>query len=312
MILPLALCLAFYQWQSAGHRSRRTTWRMVLENLARSEPLDCFLLVLIATVLLVSLVFYFSRMGLISMLVSLGVMAGVVWTDRRHSPLPVALILLLLAGGVAAAAWVGVGPVVERFEQLPRNEHLSGGIEGRVALWKDAVKLIQRHPWTGVGLGSFEYAFANVQSIRLTYIADHAHNDYFELTSEMGLPCAELLFSLFFWLAARMLQASLTRALSIGTLGSTSALLVHSVADFNLYIPANAQMFSVILGLGYALSLDVRADMHAAAIGTSEGGNFPGRLASCYAFLLRASGSVYPGEFICLGAIKCHHRRGNG
>jgi O-antigen ligase len=113
-----------------------------------------------------------------------------------------------------------------------------------------------------VGLGCFEVAFTAVQSVQLTYVADHAHNDYLELTAELGLPAAVLFFSLLFWVAGKILGASrcarssLIRALALGSLGGASALLVHSAADFNLYIPANGLVFAVLLGMGYAMSLE--------------------------------------------------------
>src|SRR5271170_3816357 len=87
MILPLSLSLAFYHWQSTRRRHRRRTLRSILENLGEPAILKCVLLLLAATVLLVAIVFSFSRMGMISMLVSLGMMAAVVWTGRRRSPL---------------------------------------------------------------------------------------------------------------------------------------------------------------------------------------------------------------------------------
>ncbi len=265
MILPLALGLAYYYWQSARHRFRRRTWRSLLESIGQPEIVKCFLLLLAAMVLLVAIVFSFSRMGMISAIVSLGAMAAIVWIGRRRSRLPLALILLLLAGGIAAAVWVGVGPVVEHFEQLPQNEPLVSTTQGRVAPWTGTLKLVRAHPWTGVGLGCFEYAFTAVQSAQLTYLVDHAHNDYLEVTAELGLPCAALFFAAIFWLAARPLGASLrarsglARALALGSFGAVVALLVHSVADFNLYIPANALVFAVMLGIGYAMSLDESA-----------------------------------------------------
>ena len=260
-ILPLAIGLSFYHWQSARRGSRRRTWRSLLANFGNPDVVKCFLFLLAAAILLLAIIFSFSRMGMISMLVSLGVMAAVVWTEKKRSPLPAALIVLLVAGGIAAAVWIGVGPVVEHFEQLSQNEPLAGG-EGRIALWRDALALIHLHPWTGVGLGCFEHAFTRVQSMQLTYVADHAHNDYLEAASELGIPSAAILFGVFFWLAARMWRASLrarsslARSLALGSLGGASALLVHSLADFNLRIPANALVFAVVLGLGCATSLD--------------------------------------------------------
>ena len=176
------------------------------------------------------------------------------------------MILALLAGGLAATAWVGAGPVIERFERLPQNEPLDSDSEGRAAVWKDSAWLIRAHPFAGVGLGCFQYAFTEVQSIRLTYAVDHAHNDYIELAAELGLPCAIALFAILLWLPIQFARASLnarsslTRSLALGSLGGSAALLVHSIADFNLYIPANALVFAVILGLGYSGVAEMRLE----------------------------------------------------
>ena len=275
MVLPLALGLAFYHWQKA-RRFRRRSLRALFDHLTDPEIRKCFLLLLAAIVLLIAIVFSFSRMGMISMLVSLGAMAAVAWIGGRRAPVPAVLIVLLLAGGVATAAWVGVGPVVERFEELPQNEPLANATEGRMALWKNSAELIRAHPWTGVGLGCFQYAFTRVQRVGLIYIADHAHNDYLELAAELGLPCAAFLFATIFWLAFRILEAALgatsalARSLALGSFGAAIALLAHSVADFNLYIPANALVFAVILGTGYAMSLDERAAVHEKRAGRAD------------------------------------------
>lgn len=261
MVLPLALGLAFYFWQSARNRPRGRTSRSAVEFIGQPGIVKCLLLLLVAAVLLVAIVFSLSRMGMISALISLGAMGAIVRIGRRRNPSPVALILLLLAVGTAVAAWVGVAPVVEHFEQLPQNEPLVSSTQGRVAAWSDTLKLVRAHPWTGVGLGCFRYAFTAVQSTELTYLIDHAHNDYLELTAELGLPCAVLFIAGIFWMAAQPLRASfrarssLARALALGSFGAIVALLVHGLADFNFYIPANALVFAVILGIGYAMSL---------------------------------------------------------
>lgn len=262
MILPLSLALAFYQWRSARRRSGDRATRAVLDTLNEPAIFQSLLLLFAATILLVAIVFSFSRMGMISALVSLGVMAAVVWTGSRRSLLPSALICLLLAGAVAAAAWVGVAPVVEHFEQLPQNEPLAVAGAGRMAVWRDTLQLVRAHPLAGAGLGCFQYAFTAVQSTRLTYLVDHAHNDYLEFAAELGLPAAALFFAPLFWIPFRALRASLrapsrlARSLALGSLGASAALLVHSAADFNLYIPANALVFAIILAIGYAASLD--------------------------------------------------------
>jgi hypothetical protein len=41
---------------------------------------------------------------------------------------------------------------------------------------------------------------------------------------------------------------------ALGCIGSTTALLLHSITDFNLQIPSNALVFAVVLGIGYRVT----------------------------------------------------------
>jgi hypothetical protein len=43
------------------------------------------------------------------------------------------------------------------------------------------------------------------------------------------------------------------RIVALGCAGSIVAILLHSFADFNLHIPANALLFSAILGLAVSV-----------------------------------------------------------
>jgi O-antigen ligase len=267
MILPFSLCLALYHWQSARRRYSRGAFRLLMEHFGDPEILKSILFLLSALLLLTALIFSFSRMGLISMLVSLALIVFALLKRQHENRFPAASIVVLLVLGIVAAAWIGVGPVVEHFEQLPQNEPLAASNEGRLALWKDATKLVRAHPLSGVGLGSFEYAFTEVQSVQLRYVADHAHNDYLEFAAELGIPAAACLCCIFAMLLTRAWHANararskLTRSLALGALAGASALLVHALADFNFYIPANALTFSVILAIGYAAWLESQSEL---------------------------------------------------
>ncbi|HTS13121.1 MAG TPA: O-antigen ligase family protein [Candidatus Limnocylindrales bacterium] len=278
MILPLCLALAFYHWgKAAGSRSRSFAAR-----LGEPDALKSLVLVLSAILLFVAIVFSFSRMGLISACASLAVLAALGWPRHRRSRVDIKLVVACLAVSVAVAAWVGPGPVVEHFERLSHDEPLAAGSnEGRMALWRDAAKLIRAHPWGGSGLGCFEFAFTRVQSTQLALLIDHAHNDYLELTVELGLPAAALFFALLFFAVARSLRAAtraesrLNRAIGAGAAAGAIALLIHSTADFNLYIPANMLVFAVVLAIGCSIPLkqpaaEATADLRHQRVRTSE------------------------------------------
>jgi O-antigen ligase len=282
MILPLSLALALYHWGRASHHSRQRSFRDLLDRLGHPEILKSLMLLLVAILVFVAIVFSLSRMGLVSALFSLALLAVLASVGRRFGRVNWKLLAACVAIGTALAVWIGAAPVVDHFARLSHDEPLAAeNGEGRVAEWKSVAELIRQHPWTGVGLGCFEFAFTRVQSTQLTLIADHAHNDYLELAAELGIPGAILFFSLIFFVVARAARttlrsrlnagpshpapsrsaqshfspSNLDRALCIGAVAGASALLVHSTADFNLYIPANALVFAVLLGMAYSQCL---------------------------------------------------------
>jgi len=166
--------------------------------------------------------------------------------------------MLFLTCVVCYGFWVGLDPVLSRFEVIHDPGYMA--TEGRVGIWKSDLGLIRDYPLAGTGLGTFGLGFRHYQTTGLNYFFDHAHNDYLEFASDMGLPGAVLLFVPILYLLARMVISFLTdnrryrRAVTLGCIGSVLALLVHSAMDFNLQIPANALILATILGIGYKAS----------------------------------------------------------
>jgi O-antigen ligase len=105
---------------------------------------------------------------------------------------------------------------------------------------------------------------------------DHAHCDYLEVASELGLPGGVLVFGSVIWIVARAVrhywksEARFDTAVCLGCIGSITAILVHSLADFNLYIPANALVFTVVLALGWKESGSSEATLSYSAPGSGN------------------------------------------
>jgi O-antigen ligase len=251
MILPLSLAGTLYRlervWQSPGisQSTRRFAGAEGIARLAFS---------FFSTVLLyAAILFSRSRAGIFCASAA-AIFTGVLWicSSRRPSRATLAVVCLL-AGACLFGLWIGLGPVVERYETLLAD------YPSRLAVWKDSLALIRAHPLTGYGPGSFVNAFTQVQSTVLNRVVDHAHNDYLELAAEWGIPGAVLLMGLVFWLLARTTRAcflpaqSGLRFVALGCCGSILALLLHSAVDFNLQIPANALVLAAILGLSYSI-----------------------------------------------------------
>jgi O-antigen ligase len=152
------------------------------------------------------------------------------------------------------SVWIGPEPVLQRFTQM--EEEYTAGPASRIAIWSDALRLIRQHPLLGTGLGTFPIVYTQVQTTFLTQLVNSAHNDYLEYASNLGVPAAALLFGGILWLLARLARyvvrdkhAGFESTLAIGCAGSIAALLMHSLTDFNLHVPANVLVFSIVLGL---------------------------------------------------------------
>ncbi len=157
---------------------------------------------------------------------------------------------------LASAALIGFESVTSRLsaDQLAssagfRGELARTSLQGAYAFW----------PW-GSGLGTYDLAYQRFQPASLSVYANHAHQDYVELLFEAGVFFALLAAGLL-WLAARRAwhllhiarrpegkldrDAMAATVCGLGLLG----LLLHSLVEFNMRIPANAILGALLAGI---------------------------------------------------------------
>ncbi len=254
LTFPFMLASVFYYfqiWQEGRRRgpARRDSAAMT------SAGVQVLLLGFLFIVTIIAVIFSRSRGGILATfltIVFIGLLAQLK-TKKKAWMLGLAVFVLIAVG---YGLWIGLNPVVSRFMAF------KGGVnyleaEGRLSFWQSSLGLIRQHPVFGIGLGAFQWAFSHFQTTFLTYTVDHAHNDYVEIIAETGILGAALLFIPILGLLARMIHSFLTDSrryrpsVTLGCIGATLALLIHSVTDFNLHVPANALVFAVVLGIGY-------------------------------------------------------------
>lgn len=253
LTLPFAFASAFYSYQLWSD------WRQgrLVRNSSGNESAAGFQVIFYLFLMLImflAVVFSWSRAGILTVLVTLIVLSLLtVFKVRRK-----AWGMGVLAFGILAigfALWIGLGPLTYRFQQFGQTNYLHSS--ERANIWHDTLHLIDKNPVLGTGLGTYGEALRPYQTQLVNLHIDHAHNDYLEFTSETGLLGAGLLFIPIFYLLARMIIAFLNdhrryrRAVILGCIGATLGLLIHSVTDFNLQVPANAMILAMILGIGY-------------------------------------------------------------
>jgi O-antigen ligase len=181
-----------------------------------------------------------SRTGLV------GVFLLAAWglIDRRLSR--PARVLLLAAPVMYAVSWYGMAQWAAAGEG-----HAFGGatrlsVEGdlsssRLAIWRDTLTLIAQHPWTGVGVGNFNFAWTLTPlPQRPTAFFDHTHNLPLQLWVEMGLPLGTLVLALLLWALVRGLRNAWRAPGDLGV-GQRAAMLMvlmiglHSLLEYPLW-----------------------------------------------------------------------------
>jgi hypothetical protein len=253
LTMPLVLAAGFYSyeiWSGRRRGTRNTHSAAVRSEFAFKGLFYLFVFLLMALALLASS----SRGGILAAMLSTLFVVLLAQIRTRKKSLTVAAVLFLFCI-MGYSLWVGLDPVLVRFERLRDPSSLT--MEGRIPIWKDGLQLIRDYPVTGTGLGTFQVAFRGYQTTLLDKYVDHAHNDYLEFTADTGFVGSALLFGPILYLFVRMIisflddQRLFRRSVTLGCIGAIMAILIHSVADFNLQITANALVFAVVLGIGY-------------------------------------------------------------
>lgn len=207
---------------------------------------------------------------------SLIVLAGLVLTFSRGAlllGLPAALVFLGFAAG-GRWRWITLALLVaglalllplfqtERFAGLLNLQTGTGFF--RLQLWRGAWNMILEHPWLGVGLDNFLYAYrtryvtpAGWQELNLS----HPHNivlDFWTRLGVLGLLAGLWLFVAAFWQGwrARRHLSGDRLALLLGLLASLVATIAHGAIDNSVFLVDLMLVFMLSLGLISRLGQD--------------------------------------------------------
>jgi len=248
MTFPVGLgyVLSLGEW----HDNKRTSF---FENLTSSDNIQKqILLLFLLGMILLALFLSGSRMGIFSALLSLVFFYLAYSSFHKSNAKKSGMILFALAVAVVYGLWIGIYPVFERFLQIEAQA------PGRILVWKDMLNIIKDFTIFGTGFGTFSYVYPLYKdSLQKAIVYKYAHNDYLQLLVETGaFGFLSLVTAIILFLShslKNLTQLSQDKEftrffLSIGVLSGIVALLIHSLADFNLHIPSNALYFAFLIG----------------------------------------------------------------
>jgi O-antigen ligase len=171
---------------------------------------------------------------------------------------------LLLFGGAGVMIILGAPQIPQVGERLDIS-----GATGifRLNLWRSSLNMIADHPWFGVGLDNFLYAY------RGRYILDaawqepglsHPHNLFLDLATRLGM-LGLLAGSWLVWTLARtlrrlqMVSLRAWRPLAIGLGGALAYMVFHGLVDHALFLVDLSFAFHLHLGIAVWLEMKNQA-----------------------------------------------------
>ena len=207
-----------------------------------------------AIVAILGLFLSLSRAGLLCFLFSLGLMLYLLKLRKgihKKSRLILGIIIFTFLFMLIAR----IEPFLERVSTLFKKETIS--VDARWIIWKDSLRIIRDFPFFGTGLGTFKNIYPMYKTLVIQSSVFQAHSDFLQLISETGFLGFGLVFCflyLFFknifkaWLSHHYLFA---KGIALGGSCAAFSLFLHSFFDFNLQIPANALLITVVMSLSY-------------------------------------------------------------
>ena len=205
-----------------------------------------------ALVMTLALLLSGSRGGILAMGAAMLGIAAIFFSKegyRKYGTLAIVFCVLAFSYGVH----IGINQTLKRFEQME-------SLEERLFITRTIVPMVEAYKAIGVGWGNFRYVYPRFSPDDLNRVSssNHAHNDWIEALSEVGLAGGFLIAAAFIVFLYKMVRVWRNRqdlyALGVGAgvMAGLLAIAFHSYFDLNMHIPANPLTLAAILALGYA------------------------------------------------------------
>ena len=175
-----------------------------------------------------------------------------------------------MVAAILIVAVVGTSLAMHRYRRMGVVDLSDPGTDYRLLMWRDGIKLIEAHPWFGVGMNVVRDAPSRFDLAAYKKYAGwqlHFHSTPIEIGVEMGLLALAAwgaLMAAYWLMLARLVRESSKQAdrfpygLSLGILGATSAFFVSCVVHYDFGDSVVMFLFWFLAGLALALHRQIR------------------------------------------------------
>jgi hypothetical protein len=156
---------------------------------------------------------------------------------------------LAVSRATVSGAPGGQAPRFEDLRLMPRPTERPG----RLVLWAAALRMLEAHPWLGVGPDNFRLVYGDYSRLTRADPRVHSNNMYIEVLTGGGL-AAGLCLAWLLWRTGRLALSTLRlpdegAMVGVGAVAACAAIAVHGLADSFLSFTATYILFAVALGL---------------------------------------------------------------
>jgi O-antigen ligase len=192
-----------------------------------------------------------SRGGMAAFAVQTAIFFWLLFRERTRNGVALLSAAFLLVA-LASIAFIGGSEVSDRLASISPIRHGDLSTQLRMKIDADAFHMFAGRPLLGWGLGTFPAVYPQFRSFYTDAFVNAAHNDYLQLLTEMGA----FGFAIAIWFLVAAIRPAIRKiknwpsdingAVAFASLLGICGILVHSLVDFNLQIPANAMLFYVL------------------------------------------------------------------
>jgi len=209
-------------------------------------------LILVISFVAIALFTSQSRMAIFSFLATAVLMYLLIRRYSRESPAERIIIAFGIFMTLCYVFFISFYPIIRRFVET------IGEAPGRTHIWKDSLRIVYDFPIFGTGLDTFRYIYPKYKTLEIASRINFAHNDYIQLLVETGIiGFVLILIPLYILIRVSLQKISFyisnkdyfAAYIRLGALCGIFSILIHSLVDFNLHIPANAIYFSLLIGI---------------------------------------------------------------
>lgn len=223
------------------------------------DPASVWLTVAVAF-MACTVAFSLSRGGVLALGVGLA-MAVVASRSIKGAGTGLATVAVLGLLALFFLGWLGLPAVERRLDTIWTPETAD---TSRIPCWLRVLPLVADFPIWGTGFGTFRYVElwarqdkamdgSSILPVPLeTAIFNHAHNDYVEMVVEMGIPGLLLALAIIITVYRCAFRAIARHRhdrcsmLAAGAVCGVTAVVVHSIVDFGMRVPAVALLMTVV------------------------------------------------------------------